>query len=599
MPEPHDPIPLELVLGGRDLTEPRLDPAGRRLAFVAKGPAGASVQVVDLDGDGLERILSVGPAPSGGRGLGGGCLAWRPDGEAVAYAANDGEIWEQHLDGRARPLTAVRAGEPTETPRSAIAPDWHPDGAALVHQIDDAEIWVQEVDGTARRVDTGEAFCLDPRWSPTGDRVAYQGWDPPDMPWDGAAAVVVSGEGEPRRRIEPTGAAVQQPRWGPDGRLGWVDDRSGVLNVTIEGEPVIDGGDRFEHAGPTWGPGQASYAVDPSGTRVAVARNDEGFGLLSIVDLDTGAVTDVGRGVHGALSWQGGRLAGLRNGARTPTQIVVYDTDSWTRRIVAVGPSAGWDHWDLPEPERVRADRAGVVVPGRLYRAAGRPRGLLCWVHGGPTDQWSVSFHPRIAYWESRGWSVLVPDHRGTTGHGRAFQQALHGGWGHVDVEDTVSLLRAVQGAEGVGPERCVLVGGSAGGMTVLGVLLDHPDACAGGIAAYPVTDLVELADRSHRYEAHYTDTLVAPRRDEATLRARSPLARAAELTRPLQLLHGTDDPVVPVESTILFADHVRGSGGDVELHVFEGEGHGFRQLANRRAEYELMGSFLDRVVAT
>ncbi len=84
------------------------------------------------------------------------------------------------------------------------------------------------------------------------------------------------------------------------------------------------------------------------------------------------------------------------------------------RRVLAVGPADGWQNFELPEPEVIKAD--GLF--GRRY-AAGNGK-LLAWVHGGPTDQWQADFRPRISYWWSRGWDVLVVDPRGTTGHGRS-----------------------------------------------------------------------------------------------------------------------------------------------------------------------------------
>jgi dipeptidyl aminopeptidase/acylaminoacyl peptidase len=153
--------------------------------------------------------------------------------------------------------------------------------------------------------------------------------------------------------------------------------------------------------------------------------------------------------------------------------------------------------------------------------------------------------------------------------------------------------------ADGAGrPETTVAMGGSSGGWAVLGLLTSaHADLVAGGVAAYPVTDLIELAERSHRFEAHYTDTLVAPRHREDVLRERSMSGRAGQVRRPLLLLHGTDDPVVPVEGTVVFADAARRAGADVELHLFEGEGHGFSDPANQLREYELITNFLARVV--
>ena len=108
-------------------------------------------------------------------------------------------------------------------------------------------------------------------------------------------------------------------------------------------------------------------------------------------------------------------------------------------------------------------------MPGCTWPIAPSER-LLCWLHGGPTDQWQVTFMPRVAYWRAQGWNVLVPDHRGSTGHGRAYQQALRGRWGELDVSDIVDVLAHAH-AHGWGSrQRTAIVGSSAGGFTALGV---------------------------------------------------------------------------------------------------------------------------------
>jgi dipeptidyl aminopeptidase/acylaminoacyl peptidase len=586
------PIPAERCIAGRDLTEPRLSPGGHHLGW-AESEAGVAGLVV-LHADGSRSALATAPALRPGRGLGGGAWCFTPDGTAVVYVGADGNLWRQALDsGAPAPLTAHGPE------RSASGPQVSPDGRHVVYVIEQAEVWLVEIaSGTTRRIDPGTAdFCLDPHVGRAGT-VRWQVWNVPDMPWDRSRVQMVSlATGE---CSEPAvDGAVQQPRELPDGTPVWVRDDTGWPNVWVGDAPLVGGtGEQCEHAGPTWGGGQRSYAWSPDGSAIAFTRNERGFGRLCVADQATGMVREIARGVHGGLSWEGDRLAAIRTGARTPTQVVEYDTRTWERLVHAQGPSPDWSQAELEEPTPVEvAVGDGTTLHARLYAADAPDGRLIVWLHGGPTDQWQVTFMPRLAYWRSRGWSVLVPDHRGSTGHGRAYQQALRGRWGDLDVDDTLTLIRAAHRAGWGAPAGTVVIGGSAGGFTALGALAREPECCAAAVLLYPVTDLVDMAERSHRFERHYTDSLVGPLHDAlAEYRRRSPVWHTDRLTAtPMLLLHGDVDPVVPVEQSRVLAERINAAGGRVELHVYEGEGHGFRQAANQLDEYRRIGDFLDR----
>jgi dipeptidyl aminopeptidase/acylaminoacyl peptidase len=275
---------------------------------------------------------------------------------------------------------------------------------------------------------------------------------------------------------------------------------------------------------------------------------------------------------------------------------VAYDTDSWDRRVLAHGPIAAFDHAELPEPEAVAVEASdGDRLHARLYRCSEPSGRLLCWLHGGPTDQWQVTFLPRIAYWVQEGWNVIVPDHRGSTGHGRRYQQALRERWGDLDVSDTADVLRAAFAAGWGISGRTVLVGSSAGGFTVLNTLARRPDIAAGGYVLYPVTDLAALDETTHRFEAHYNATLVGARpANDARYRERSPQSVANRIAVPVMVLHGDQDPVVMLDQSRAFVAAMRAGGRESELIVYEGEGHGFRQPANQLDEFARMKAFLD-----
>ncbi len=585
-----DPIPAQRCIGARDLTEPRLSPDGRWVAFAAAARGGASIQVVPAAG-GPERQVTVAPVPRPGRGLGGGCFDWMPDSRAIVYVAVDGQLWLQSLGGDA-PQCLTAGALP------AMAPAVSPDGTRVAYIMDMAAVWCVSTDGEGSQVIADDAdFCTDPAWSPDGGTLAWHEWNVPAMAWDVSTIAMRSPWNAGNVRRIRALVQMQQPRFLADGRMAHLSDAGGWLNVSVEGTPLVD--EPFEHGGPTWGPGQRSFVGSPDGGRVAFARNEGGFGRLCVTATDRSDVQDVAKAVHGQLSWQGETLVALRSGGRTPTQVVAYDTNDWSRRQLAVGAYAGWeDHPALVEPQLVEATASdGAVLHARWYVAPEPNGAALCWVHGGPTDQWQVTWMPRLAFWLSRGYSILVPDHRGSTGHGRAYTQALHGGWGALDADDTAALLAAAEQRGDAEAARTALLGGSAGGLTVLGALARHPGLARCGVTSYPVCDLASLAESTHRFEARYNDTLIGTGGAAARASAeRSPVHLGAQLAgTPLLVFHGAADPVVPLAQSQLLAERVRAAGGDIELIVYEGEGHGFRDPDHQLDEYARTEAFLAR----
>ncbi len=606
-----EPIAAERCLGGSDLTEPRLAADGALLVYARSTDGVASLVVhrfdddVDVDVDvgvgvGVEGQLAVWPALRPGRGMGGGAWTFSADAQSLVYVAADGNLWQQAIHGGAAVSLTDHGPD-----RAASGPCVSGDGRYVVFVLDLAEVHVLDMPtGRTRRLDDGSAdFCMDPFVDATGT-VRWMAWNVPNMAWD--VSRVQYGSLDPLQLEAPTASVadpaatpscIQQPRVLPSGVPISVRDERGWLNVWIGDEPLVD--EPFEHAGPSWGPGQRSYDWSPDGRFVAVARNEAGFGRLCIIDSATGQVREVARGVHGQLSWQGHRLSAMRTGARTPTQVVVYDTDTWEREIVAIGAASEWSADELVEPELVEIPVSDGALHARLYRAEESMGRLIVWLHGGPTDQWTASFMPRFSYWLSRGWSILVPDHRGSTGHGRAYQQALRGRWGELDVADTLAAAEFAQAAGWSVRGRAVVFGSSAGGFTALGAMAAAPDCFAAGVVLYPVSDLIELAERSHRFERHYTDSLVGPLPESVALyRERSPAYHSDQFTHsPILILHGELDAVVPVRQSRVFAQRVRTAGGDAQLHVYPDEGHGFRQPANQLDEYRRAEDFLARHV--
>jgi len=595
MVSPARTVTVEDCLSVVEITEPQLSPDGRRIAMVLNGESGARLVRIDLDTfrsggrepryvTSVEDIDAWSPwSVRAGRGLGGGCFAWLPDSSGVVVVARDGTLWSLPLEGEPRPVV---------TDVSATSPMVDPTGRHVVFVVDQARIHVADLaTGATERVDDGRwDFVSDPLW--WKGRPWWTAWNVPHMPWD------VSTLASADEQMGPPSCQLQQARVSPDGTgLGWLDDASGWLNLQIaQGRRVAE---PFEHGQPSWGERQRSWCFDPSGGVAAFTRNEQGFGRLCTVDLGTGRIVERAKAVHGQLSWSGRWLVALRTGGKTPTRVVLYDTATWERFDVIVGAAAAWDgHPSLVEPSLVAVPASdGTLLHARLYRSA-RPNGrLLCWIHGGPTDQWMITFMPRFAYWLDRGYSILVPDHRGSSGHGRTFARALQGRWGDVDVGDVDDVLRQVCAAHGYRSDHVAVLGSSAGGMTALALAARNPEVLAAVVVAYPVSDIAGLDAVTHRFEAHYNRFLMgSPIETGRSSEERSPIHRPAALAAtPILLFHGTDDPVVPIGQSIRLVESIRAHGGLVEDLVFDGEGHGFRRRESKIVEFERTEQFLRR----
>lgn len=586
-------VPVELCLPGDEVGDSLVRPGGTWVSAVLteRGSGGAVSRLVMWPAGGGDPVeILADPAPVAPRGLSGGCHVWSPHGDAVHVITRDCGIVTVILDVDAPVRVEHTAFDAT---RSWSTPSV--DASGVLYAVADwRQLWREVRRGgdieCLHAVDDG--FLLDAD-VPGGGRAHV--WTRPDMPWTTSAIHPIAPVHE---------VAVQQPRSTADGRTrGHVTDETGWMNVVIESDHVVPRRtvliDDSEHAGPVWGPGQRSWCPSPDGTRVAYVRNEDGFGALWVWDRRTDERRRVARAVHGCLSWQGDTLAAVRSGARTPVQLVAYDTSrDFSRTVLADPARAAWSPHDadLLEPECHRITSEAGDIPVRLYRPPTPHGGLIVWVHGGPTDQWQVTFRPRLTWWTSRGWTIAIVDHRGTTGHGRAFALALEGGWGERDARDTVTATRHVQHLLGVASTRTVYMGSSAGGLTALAAAACDPSLVAAVVAAYPVVDLAELARGSDPFETHYVPRLVGARdADDPVLIERSVHRRAHELASvPVLLLHGDADPVVPLVHSERLRDAMVGAGGTVTLEVFAGEGHGFRDPASVAREFSLTEAFLE-----
>ena len=184
----------------------------------------------------------------------------------------------------------------------------------------------------------------------------------------------------------------------------------------------------------------------------------------------------------------------------------------------------------------------------------------------------------------------------GSTGYGREYRRRLEGNWGIVDVDDCVNAARHLVRQGLVDESRLAIDGGSAGGYTTLAALTFR-EVFSAGASYYGVSDLETLARDTHKFESKYLDSLVGPYPAEAEVyRARSPINFTERLSRPIILLQGLEDRIVPPDQAVTMFDAVRAKGIPTAYIPFEGEQHGFRQAANIKRALEAELYFYSRL---
>ena len=203
---------------------------------------------------------------------------------------------------------------------------------------------------------------------------------------------------------------------------------------------------------------------------------------------------------------------------------------------------------------------------------------VIITVHGGPTANTSGVASIKRAFFTSRGFTVVDVDYGGSTGYGRAYRETLKGKWGVVDTEDILAVVAGLVSDGLADPNKILIRGGSAGGYAVLHGLV-HSKVFAAGANYYGVAELTMLAQDTHDFESRYLDSLIGPYPERKDLYIeRSPLTYADNLTSPLIIFQGADDPIVPPSQSQAFRDACVKNGVKHKYFEFEGESHGFRK---------------------
>ena len=362
--------------------------------------------------------------------------------------------------------------------------------------------------------------------------------------------------------------------------------------------------------------------LSPDGTALLVERNDDGASELALYEAAATGRKLRGLPLPAVGTVSSPRLADPRwapdsrsialsiSSPEIPGDALLLDVGlldagnagSQMRRLTHSASAFGADVPVLPEQHRVQtAD--GELVPCRVYRRPdqGQPDhadlagSAVLVVHGGPELQARQNFDVVVQALAAAGHTVLVPNVRGSTGYGKRWYTAddKHR---RLDSVADLAALHAYLPKLGVDQRRAALWGGSYGGYMVLAGLAFQPGLWAAGVDIVGIASLVTFLENTSAYRRAYREREYGTLKDDREfLHEASPLTHIDDITAPLFIIHGANDPRVPLSEAEQIHAAMTARGRECELLVYGDEGHGLTKRANRADAIPRAFAFLAR----
>lgn len=601
---------LEALLAVPALAAPEISPDGRWVAWswFRTGPA-ADVFVTPADASAEPVRLTEGPEDAL-------VVSWTPDSGAVVFeqdTAGDERAQLFRVD-RDRPGEAV----PLTEPRPSFflrSGELHPNGRWLVYgaNLDEGsgreieETWVYRHDlasGERRAIARPKKSGMsEPQLSPDGAHVLYFRSDHPA----GEQAWLVGIDGTGDRKVLDFGPRAKvSASWLPDGRrvlflaetgahrrLGVYDLADGTTRTLID-----DPQRNLEHA----------FAPAAGGPAVVAEVREAGV-RCSLLDVEGGTETPLPEvaGNLVPLSPTGGRQwVGRYYSSRQPEDLVRFDPrdphpESF-RSLTGLRDRSSLDPEDLAPAEDYRWTSVdGLGVQGWLYRAPGPAgaAGTIVLVHGGPTSHTEDRFNAQVQYLVYRGFNVLAPNYRGSTGFGLPFQESIkEDGWGGREQEDIRTGIEAMIRDRIADAGKVGVTGTSYGGYSAWWAITHYPPELVA--AAAPVcgmTDLVVDYYATRPDLRPYSEEMMGGSPEEVPehYRERSPIGSVDNIHGNLLIVQGLRDPNVTPDNLRVVREALDEKNIGYELLTFEDEGHGISRPENLSILYPRLADFFER----
>lgn len=342
---------------------------------------------------------------------------------------------------------------------------------------------------------------------------------------------------------------------------------------------------------------QSAGQIAPDGRTVLSVSNVDGSDQLFAydvvrraarkLDLPAGKVSDY-FGRLPAFSPDGKRLLFPYSSASAPFDYWSYEIETGKRRAITSLGLASVKADALPESRVVSYRSAdGTVIsalmwmPYNLKRDGSAP--VVVIAHGGPTGQTADNFDQTAIALASRGYMVIAPNVRGSTGYGRAFEVANRDDLGGRDLEDEAWAAKFLVASGYADPRKIGITGGSYGGFMTVMAVARMPDFWAAGVEQYGIVNWRSMWERGSPALREYQRGLIGdPARESAVYDRVSPLTYLSATKAPLLVLQGDNDIRVPRHEAEQIVDLLKKAGRTVDAKYYPEEGHGFSKRENQ-----------------
>jgi len=417
-------------------------------------------------------------------------------------------------------------------------------------------------------------------------RLAWMQWAWDVMPWDSSeiwvADLTAAGKlAAPRRVAGGRAESAIQPCWAADGSLYFLSDRSGWWNLYRwrNGETVPVAPMEAECGTAPWESGYSNFVLLANDRIAMTVQSGPEQHLVIIESSEARRTVRLPYTSFKPFVVQVGGRVGLIGASPTRfPEVALVSTDGSDavqviRRTVARTAPRG-----VSVPQVLTVSGEGATTAVLFYPPTGGsadPPPLIVRPHAGPTYHNELRLNDEVQFFTGRGFAVAEVDYRGSTGYGRRFRAALDGNWGRYDVQDCRATAQWLAATGRVDPRALFISGASAGGYTALKAVCGHgPFALA--VARSAIVDPHRWQTTAPRFQRPHAAVLAS---------ATSPV-QAAEVTRPVLLVHGVDDRVAPVTDVDHLAAALRERGALVDLLRFDGVGH-YLSAATREVALE------------